>query len=782
MSNELISRDERISSTRGLVCVHNHLSTRFRLVEVKRWVRYTHLVLNAEKVEVLANGSAVAVVRDLFGCADEIGCKLSLRTDASQPPRELAALKVAGLWDLLLCPTSLEDATFLEWLKSSDALEIPLRLELSFSAISSSDIDELVELAEEYSVEQIAVVAGDVFGGGVSARNIEEMLGKLEQIVPQLESIGTEISIHGVPFCSVDEKVWPNLLNSRQRSLDHNYYIPTSLTLAQSIYGHRAFMAEKMMRMLLARHTLSKNPIDEILLPFVINRSYRYLFNRLVRRLTEHLNVAKSVPKALERSKYDEVLQERRELDAQHIPAACESCRLRRICDHNSVNGEPLIPDFIAKPLEGDLVVSALHFGAEQAQYYDTIDAERADALAQPQKLAEEAMQILTQRQPTRSYTSADYKVIDSFSEQMEGGLKWWSVTNTEKLSTPLGTFTPPLTISVEVGAGIADYIGFSFGRHCKLVCPMEAYRHTLSLHVNAEGRYVLLRDGKAVTPVEFDGTHNLPLRLGERLQPQLSVWNIDDCILTQGLKIWNDAENSDVAETAAKYSIIIVSTKFTRRLQAVLRNIAHQEGIDLKQIEVIIAYVPGIDATDDLIDSLGIAFPDLRIIRSPFAEKHVTAKGLLINESFKAATGEWIMLLDSDTLLPPDYFARIDAVSDTEQFIAPDGRRLLSPETTAKILLGEIEPWNEWESLVSDGGEFRHRETRGIPVGFCQCFRAEYLRKHPYLEMDHFEIADMHFSMDVLKDIGEEHRLSGAPVLHLDHGGSQWYGTKKHL
>jgi len=47
---------------------------------------------------------------------------------------------------------------------------------------------------------------------------------------------------------------------------------------------------------------------------------------------------------------------------------------------------------------------------------------------------------------------------------------------------------------------------------------------------------------------------------------------------------------------------------------------------------------------------------------------------------------------------------------------------------------------------------------------------------------MDHFEIADMHFSMDVLKDIGEEHRLSGAPVLHLDHGGSQWYGTKKHL
>jgi glycosyltransferase involved in cell wall biosynthesis len=283
-----------------------------------------------------------------------------------------------------------------------------------------------------------------------------------------------------------------------------------------------------------------------------------------------------------------------------------------------------------------------------------------------------------------------------------------------------------------------------------------------------------------AVRPVEFDGTYHLPLRLGERLQPQISVWNIDDCVLTQGLKVWNGVEVD--TSPAAKYSIIIVSTKFTRRLQAVLRNIAHQEGIGLEKLEVIVAYVPGIDATDDLIDSLGLAYPELSIVRSPFAEKHATAKGLLINESFKLARGEWIMLLDSDTLLPPDYFARIEAVSDTEQFIAPDGRRLLTRETTAKVLLGEIEPWNDWARLVSNEGEFRHRETRGIPVGFCQCFRAELLTKHPYLEMDHFEIADMHFSLDVLKETGKEHRLSGAPVLHLDHGGSQWYGTKKHM
>ena len=780
MTHQLISREERVSSTRGLVCVHNHRNAPLRLVNIQRWMRYTRLVLNAEKVDVLAYGSTTALLPDLLACGTEIGCRVSLRTDATSPPRDLAAAKAAGLWDLLLCPSSLKDATFRNWLVEAHAADVPIRLQLAWAALNDETVPLLATLAMDFGIRHVSIVPGDAFATTDEPPAHRDITALVPSLIRQLETNGTEVSVHGLPFCSVDEGVWPNLLNSRQRALDHNHYIPTAWTLAKSIYRHRVYMAEKMIRMLLGRHTLSRNPVDEILLPFVINRSHRYLVNRLVRRLTEHLNVTKSVPKALQRSKYDEVLQEKAELDSIYIPLACESCRLRKICDHNSLNGAPLLNHFAAKPIDGELVVSPLHFAEVQPKYYDAVDALRADDLAQPQELADEALHILTQTQPTRAYTSADYKVIDCFSEQMEGGLKWWSVTNTEKLSTPLGTFTPPLTISVEVGAGIADYIGFSFGRHCKIVCPMEAYRHTLSLHVNAEGRYVVLRDGKAVPPVAFDGTHNLPLRLGEVLQPQLSIWNIDDCVLTQGLKIWNDAK--PIEAPPAKYSVIIVSTKFTRRLQAVLRNIAHQQGIDISQIEIIVAYVPGLDATDDLIDSLNLTFPELRIVRSPFAEKHATAKGLLINESFKLSQGEWIMLLDSDTLLPPDYFARIEAVSDTEHFIAPDGRRLLTRETTARILLGEIEPWNTWDSLLSDAGEFRHRETRGIPVGFCQCFRAEYLTKHPYLEMDHFEIADMHFSMDVLKDIGEEHRLSGAPVLHLDHGGSQWYGTKKHM
>ena len=212
------------------------------------------------------------------------------------------------------------------------------------------------------------------------------------------------------------------------------------------------------------------------------------------------------------------------------------------------------------------------------------------------------------------------------------------------------------------------------------------------------------------------------------------------------------------------------------------LVNLAHQKDVDISTLEIIVAYVPGLDATDDLLDSLALAHPELRIVRSPFPQNRRNAKGLMVNESARLAQGEWIMLLDSDILLPPDYFSRIEAVADTETFIAPDGRRLLTPKTTASILLGDVSPWEDWDTLLNDSGEFRHRETSGIPVGFCQCFRAQHLKDHPYIELEHFEIADMDFGIKLIEDIGQEHRLSGTPVLHLDHNGSQWYGTQKQL
>jgi len=100
----------------------------------------------------------------------------------------------------------------------------------------------------------------------------------------------------------------------------------------------------------------------------------------------------------------------------------------------------------------------------------------------------------------------------------------------------------------------------------------------------------------------------------------------------------------------------------------------------------------------------------------------------------------------------------------------------------TSRILMGEVEPWREWDDLLKGPGELRLRESHGVPVGFFQCFRASCLDKVSYLELDHFEGADMQFGVQMLAHFGREKRLIGMPVLHLDHGGSQWYGTQKHL
>jgi hypothetical protein len=171
-----------------------------------------------------------------------------------------------------------------------------------------------------------------------------------------------------------------------------------------------------------------------------------------------------------------------------------------------------------------------------------------------------------------------------------------------------------------------------------------------------------------------------------------------------------------------------------------------------------------------------------LRILRSPFPERNATSKGFMINESLKMAAGEWIVFLDSDVILPPDFFAHLGRVPKDANFIAPDGRKMLDPETTAKVLLGEIEPWRSWQDLLNGRGEYRAREAEGVPIGFCQVVRASCLDTVKYEEHENFEGADWSFGAAMRDAFGHEFRLSGVPVLHLDHKGSQWYGAQRHF
>jgi len=307
----------------------------------------------------------------------------------------------------------------------------------------------------------------------------------------------------------------------------------------------------------------------------------------------------------------------------------------------------------------------------------------------------------------------------------------------------------------------------------------MTAFNHKVVLHVGARGHYVLMRDGVPVTPCGFSAVDVVPERLGTVLEPRIAAVNVDGQLVTQTVLLWEGASQR-TSPAAVRHSIVIVCTRFARRLEAVLRNLAHQQGLESGMLEVIVGYVPGIDATDDVVDSIAMHYPAIALRRVPFSADRFRSKGFMINECAALASGEWITLLDADILLPADYFAHLDGLALEVVYAAPDGRHMLDPSATAAVLLGDIEPWNDYTGLQERAMEYRHRESEGLPPGFCQSFRRHVFAEIRYAELDHFEGSDWLFSKCIVERFGPETRLEGVGVLHLDHGGSQWYGTDK--
>src|SRR5690606_33611236 len=113
-------------------------------------------------------------------------------------------------------------------------------------------------------------------------------------------------------------------------------------------------------------------------------------------------------------------------------------------------------------------------FASEQPKHYDAIDAARRTTPEGHQRLDNHANEIVENISPDQQLTPFEYGVEAAPFAHMEGGVRWHSLSAGEKVSTALPRIEAPCTISVGFGGGIADYIGFSLGRHIKLVCPME--------------------------------------------------------------------------------------------------------------------------------------------------------------------------------------------------------------------------------------------------------------------------------------------------------------------
>jgi hypothetical protein len=612
----------------------------------------------------------------------------------------------------------------------------------------------------------------------------EATLEAMNGLVRALDGAGIEANLLSVPFCHVDEANQANAVNEQQFFLDHQHYISSTYELVQDIRRLGSSRMQMTIENLLTRRATLHHLIDNALLPWIMGKPRYYVRVWMLHKLTRHLKFFKRGPRPLPEtvSACEAQVEQMRLKRARDLGNECGRCRFQRICDHMPRAFKEAFPGIQPKAIEGETVLSPTHYLQNRKRFYDAVDEPRLHVPDQMIALAKEAYAITLREKATRKVSVSTYELENHFSPVDDAAVRWISYSNVHIESTVLTRLELPFTLSVTFGGGIAQHIGFSFGRHVKIMCPMIDHSHQLIFHVDKTGHFVLLRDGELIRPSEFEEAHRVPPRLAGSLEPRLAVSNVDGLLLSQAIQVWEGEQERLHDVAGVKYSVMIINSRYTRRLQAVLMALAHQVDFDMAKVEVVVCYVPGFDATDDTLDSMELAFPELRIVRSPFSEDLARSKGFMINESLHVASGEWIVLLDADIVVPPDLFAKVDAVEADAKIIAPDGRLMLSPQATARILLGQDHTWENFDGFASGATEYRYREADSIPIGFFQCVRRHILQAIPYQELDHFEGSDYVFGRDSVGNFGKEARLKGVYVLHLDHGGSQWYGTKKHL
>lgn len=772
------------NSVTGLVLTANLRGQAYRPETLRKWIRALHDFHKAEKADVWTRAADAALWGPLFEEANAQDMPLGLCVAAAEPVSLLQAAPVPGWSGVLVRATGNGNTEALKgWATACAAAAKPLRVLLTPPFDASSTENGLVEALAAAKVVYLTLGSrmqeGQPCRSAAASRAAVTAMGQLAQA---LAKRGIEVHLHGIPYCQTGDGLWPLIMHGPQRARDFQHYRPASWTLAKQLAGVPPHRADKLIEIVLGQNASFHTAIDRWVFPWILESPARYFRVWAYHKLTRHLRWRRKSPADLpEGTTTDEQAAERmREEMRRTLGPVCAKCRFARTCGHADDRFRRLLPGLDIAAIDGEAVTDPQALGAGRERYADEIDARRRRFRDEQEALAAWVRNATNDVPPDGEINCDSFDIEGRYTHHMPGAVRWCAYSTEEMVSTPLGRFEAPFTVGLTFGGGIAAQIGFAAGKNARVVCPMTSFTHKLQLHVAANGEFVLLRDGELVRPTEFEDWHAVPRRLPTVVELRLSIWNIDGQISTQNIQLWKHRLQA-APPPAPDYSVIIVSSLYSRRLQATLQGILHQRNFDPGRIEIIVAYVPGIDATDDILDGIKLTYPGVRIVRSPFHPHFRKAKGMMINESRKLARGKWLLLLDSDIVLPPDFLAEVDPITVNAHYIAPEGRKMLPPEVTAKILLGEVRPWENPEALLDGPGDVRMFECDGVPPGFCQVVRADIFDEIRYTELDHFEGSDWWFSKYIIDRFGKEARWPGQ-VLHLDHGGSQWYGVSKQM
>lgn len=388
-------------------------------------------------------------------------------------------------------------------------------------------------------------------------------------------------------------------------------------------------------------------------------------------------------------------------------------------------------------------------------------------------------LELLNNQSQLKKISSSQYTIKNCFFDKMNGSIEWRSIFFNFKKSTVLTNLNTPSLIKAQF-SGTARLIGFYIHNHQYILCHADKQTHDLALYIDKNGTYTLMKDGKISHPI-FSKNFHTPARIGNQSPVGLAAKSILGSLITQQIRHW-DQDNSILDQKTIHYSVVVVCTRFSRRLEQLLKSICTQN-YTIEKLQIIVCYVPGLDGTDDLMDSIELTYPNISITRIPFHASKQHHKGFMINQALLKVLGKKVLLTDADIVMPPDLFKILDQKYDQHGFVGAYARKMLSPTTTAKILLGELNPNQDYTTIIeNDSGELRVDEAKGRPVGFFQLVNTDYLHKVPYQDLPNFEGADAFFAEDISLNCEQPTIAKEITLLHLDHGGSQWYGTKRHM
>ena len=433
-----------------------------------------------EKIDFMAAGPSMRYLPALLEFARAERTALSLRVGDPGLIDGFAAMDSTGLHDVFLTQSGMAEGILESWSCLCEERGLPVRVQVSPPEAGRQDPDRLADLLQK----AVAVIVSPA-PSFCTARprsfgeKGHEAIRWMNDLACALRQRGVETHLTGLPFCHVDEGNYSCVVNVPQFFLHHQHYLKQAYEFAETIFSCSPNRMAMLVENRLNQGRSMSNAVDNALLPWILGHPKAYARTWMLHKIRRHLpRFRKPAPIPEGPMDWETALEGLRKEKEKGLGRECACCRFHRICDRATPAFKELFPKQKIESRPGTVIVDPLCFMKKQDVHYDGIDEARRHLPRYLELLAEHAHGITTTRTPTREIPVDAYEIENHYNPIDDASKRWISLSKGELLSTILGRLQLPFTMMLTFGGGIAEQIGFSFGRGARIVCPMIDYSH----------------------------------------------------------------------------------------------------------------------------------------------------------------------------------------------------------------------------------------------------------------------------------------------------------------